>query len=112
MANGTSPEDLNAEVKGRIVLPEDVIPLRYDVKLTPDLERFTFAGEETVTVDVTRETNQVSFNTRDLLNKIWHKMLSQMTNLHSKSNFSYLFIDKSFAIASFLSKVCKNGRAY
>mmetsp|Transcript_28554 Transcript_28554/g.62170 ORF Transcript_28554/g.62170 Transcript_28554/m.62170 type:complete len:893 (-) Transcript_28554:81-2759(-) len=31
--------------EGRVLLPSNIVPIRYDLKLTPDLEAFTFAGE-------------------------------------------------------------------
>ena len=35
-------------------LPKNVTPERYDIRLTPDLKAFTFAGEENVAVVVNR----------------------------------------------------------
>jgi hypothetical protein len=33
-------------------LPTSVVPSRYEIRLTPDLDAASFAGEETVTVTV------------------------------------------------------------
>ena len=47
-------------------LPSSVTPDRYDLKLTPDLTAFTFAGEETVAVKVHTATNEVVLNALEL----------------------------------------------
>jgi puromycin-sensitive aminopeptidase len=43
-------------------LPRTVLPRRYDLTLEPDLEAATFAGHETVAVDVVTETSEVVLN--------------------------------------------------
>ena len=45
-----------------VVLPANVIPRRYDLTLQPDLEHFTFRGEETIQVEVASATSQISLN--------------------------------------------------
>jgi puromycin-sensitive aminopeptidase len=47
-------------------LPESVTPERYDLKLTPDLAAFTFAGEETVAIKVHTATAEVVLNALEL----------------------------------------------
>jgi len=47
-------------------LPTSVVPSRYDIRLTPDLERATFAGEETVTVTVREPVTEVVLNAAEL----------------------------------------------
>ena len=47
-------------------LPLHVRPLKYSLTLSPDLERFTFKGEETVEVEVTEPTSEVSLNAIDI----------------------------------------------
>jgi puromycin-sensitive aminopeptidase len=47
-------------------LPRTVVPSRYDLRLEPDLVTHTFAGEETVAVDVTEATGEVFLNTAEL----------------------------------------------
>ncbi|MEK7778144.1 MAG: M1 family peptidase, partial [Chloroflexota bacterium] len=44
------------------LLPQHVRPLKYHLTLTPDLERFTFRGEETVDIEVTRSTRELVLN--------------------------------------------------
>jgi puromycin-sensitive aminopeptidase len=47
-------------------LPTNVVPERYDLKLTPDLNTFTFLGEEVVAVKVVRETTEIVLNALEL----------------------------------------------
>jgi puromycin-sensitive aminopeptidase len=43
-------------------LPRTVLPRRYDLTLEPDLEAATFAGHETIAVEVLTETSEVVLN--------------------------------------------------
>lgn len=52
----------NKEVR----LPRHVVPRRYALKLKPDLEKFTFDGEETITVNVLRPTRTVILHSKEL----------------------------------------------
>ena len=47
-------------------LPSNVTPDRYDLRLTPDLRAFTFAGEERVAVQVHQATAEVVLNALEL----------------------------------------------
>lgn len=47
-------------------LPETVIPERYQIRLTPDLKTFTFAGEETITVIVREPISEIILNAAEL----------------------------------------------
>src|SRR5919198_2396793 len=47
-------------------LPETVRPERYEIRLTPDLNAFTFAGEETVAVTVREPVNEIVLNAVEL----------------------------------------------
>ncbi|HEX3431552.1 MAG TPA: M1 family metallopeptidase [Rhizomicrobium sp.] len=51
---------------GRIVLPADVTPVRYEISIVPDAAHLTFAGDERVTIDVHRRTRSVTLNAADL----------------------------------------------
>jgi puromycin-sensitive aminopeptidase len=52
--------------ENRYRLPRTVIPHRYDLTLEPDLAAATFAGSETVAVEVTEPTATVVLNALDL----------------------------------------------
>ena len=47
-------------------LPQHVIPIRYDLRLEPDLTTFTFSGEETITVTVKEATSEIVLNAIEL----------------------------------------------
>ena len=48
------------------LLPLDVRPLKYRLTLAPDLERFTFKGEETIDIEVSQPTTEIVLNAIDL----------------------------------------------
>jgi aminopeptidase N len=47
-------------------LPRTVVPRRYDLTLAPDLDAATFAGHETVAVEVAEPTAEIVLNAADL----------------------------------------------
>jgi puromycin-sensitive aminopeptidase len=47
-------------------LPRTVVPVRYDLRLEPDLAAFTFAGDLTVTVTVNEPTSEILLNAVEL----------------------------------------------
>ena len=49
-----------------VILPDSAHPLRYKITLTPDLERFLFHGEETIEIEITRNTTSLSLNSDDI----------------------------------------------
>jgi len=52
--------------KGRVLLPDSVVPSRYEVKLTPDLERFAFDGVARIEVEVHEATSEVKMHAKEL----------------------------------------------
>jgi puromycin-sensitive aminopeptidase len=56
-------------------LPTSVIPERYEIKLTPDLSRWTFAGEVKIAVEVRQAVREVVLNAAELSIQsvsMWH----------------------------------------
>ncbi|MBM4254854.1 MAG: M1 family metallopeptidase [Deltaproteobacteria bacterium] len=47
-------------------LPETVSPERYQLRLTPDLTSFTFAGEETVSLTIHEPVSEITLNAAEL----------------------------------------------
>ncbi|MFQ6028558.1 MAG: M1 family metallopeptidase [Dehalococcoidia bacterium] len=45
-----------------VVLPTNVRPGKYTLKLQPDLQNFTFQGEETIDIEVSQATAQIQLN--------------------------------------------------
>mmetsp|Transcript_115080 Transcript_115080/g.245862 ORF Transcript_115080/g.245862 Transcript_115080/m.245862 type:complete len:882 (+) Transcript_115080:55-2700(+) len=60
-----------SKAEGRVLLPDAVEPLRYEIRLEPDLERFVFDGSEEITVDVQEATDEISLHAKEL--KIDHQ---------------------------------------
>ena len=52
--------------KNPYLLPENVRPIHYDIELKPDLEKFTFAGEENIVVMVLKPTSKITLHAVDL----------------------------------------------
>jgi puromycin-sensitive aminopeptidase len=48
------------------LLPAEVRPVRYRVSLSPNLTVFTFAGEETIDIEVNQATSQIVLNAAEL----------------------------------------------
>src|SRR5438067_6731692 len=47
-------------------LPTTVAPQRYEIRLTPDLQAFTFAGEETIDIQVNEPVTEIVLNALEL----------------------------------------------
>ncbi len=52
--------------KTKVRLSKDVTPLKYDIKLHPDLENFTFAGTETIAVHLLKDTKEITLHSKDI----------------------------------------------
>ncbi|ODV80897.1 aminopeptidase 2 [Suhomyces tanzawaensis NRRL Y-17324] len=50
----------------REVLPTNVKPFHYNITLEPDLEKFTFDGEETIEFNVNERTDYISLNSLEI----------------------------------------------
>ena len=47
-------------------LPDNAIPLKYSLTLTPDLELFTFSGEENVEIEINQPTTKLVVNAAEI----------------------------------------------
>ena len=50
----------------RILLPKEVVPINYQINLTPNLDDFTFLGEVTIDVAIKSPTRNVVLNCAEL----------------------------------------------
>src|SRR5262245_5283 len=50
----------------RIVLPIDVVPERYDIRVIPDAQALTFTGHVNIAISVQRATDRIVLNAADL----------------------------------------------
>ena len=48
------------------LLPAEVRPVKYHISLSPNLTAFTFAGEETIEIEVSQPTSQIVLNAAEL----------------------------------------------
>jgi aminopeptidase N len=48
-------------------LPKDVVPLSYDIHLKPNIEKLTFAGSETVVLDVRKPVKTITLNVNTIM---------------------------------------------
>jgi len=56
------------KAKGRVLLPSTVIPTRYDLVITPNLESFTFEGKVKITLTTSADcdTNEIALHAKEL----------------------------------------------
>lgn len=54
-------------IQDRVLLPSAVKPTHYELELTPDLVKFTFAGKESIHVHVQEATNKITVHAKDVL---------------------------------------------
>ena len=47
-------------------LPKDVVPVQYNLSLSPDIEKRTFTGSETVDIEIKKATSRCVLNAADL----------------------------------------------
>ena len=50
----------------RLILPASVRPSRYELTLTPDMDEFTFRGEESVSIEIVEATSSIALNSAEL----------------------------------------------
>ena len=50
----------------RLVLPDDVVPVGYDISVTPNAQSLAFTGAVTISVDVRRPTRTLELNAADI----------------------------------------------
>ena len=69
------------------VLPQAVRPTKYTLKIQPDLEQFTFTGEESVSIEVVEATSQIVLNSIEL--KVQSADLAMNGVASSAGNINY-----------------------
>jgi aminopeptidase N len=63
IARAEEPFDFN-KTPGK--LPKHVVPQEYAIRITPDVEKRTFAGSETIKLDVRQPTRELVLNAADM----------------------------------------------
>ena len=62
----TSSKKLEESKAQRVLLSEDVEPSAYTISLEPDLDKYTYTGEETISIEVVNETDVITVHSRDV----------------------------------------------
>ncbi len=52
--------------KNKIKLSRDIIPIKYDINLKPDLENFVFSGFEIIYLNILKETKNITLHSKDI----------------------------------------------
>src|SRR3989344_9273441 len=53
-------------MKINYILPKAVKPIKYSLTLVPNLDKSTFSGEESINLEIIKETDVITLNSRDL----------------------------------------------
>ena len=61
-------------------LPDDVVPVHYDLQLKPNFEQGTFDGWVTIILDVTKETNVIKCHMQNLVIQVGLKAFGKRTS--------------------------------
>uniref|UniRef100_A0A182X8C4 Aminopeptidase N-like N-terminal domain-containing protein n=1 Tax=Anopheles quadriannulatus TaxID=34691 RepID=A0A182X8C4_ANOQN len=93
-------------------LPDDTIPLHYDLLLHPDLEKNTFAGTAKITIWSVHATDQVVLHSHELLTvgRITFKCLNDSTytyintNVDRERDFLKINLNKAL-VANYISEL-------
>ncbi len=65
-------------------LPKNIVPNRYEIKLSPDLEDKIFLGEVLIEINVLEKTNFISLNAIELDIEKCELILNQKNNIVSE----------------------------
>jgi len=60
------PAMTSSKAAGRVLLPPTVEPVKYDIKLKPDLVNFTFEGSETIGLEIKESTDEISLHVKEI----------------------------------------------
>jgi len=52
--------------KKSIRLPNFISPISYNLTINPDLESFTFSGNETIQIKIDKEVNKITLHSKDI----------------------------------------------
>jgi aminopeptidase N len=63
---GLARAETPASPSDRIVLSDEVVPERYDIKVTPNAQALTFTGDAKITISVQKATDRIVLNAADL----------------------------------------------
>ena len=79
-------------------LPDDITPCKYDLKLTPNFNLFTFKGHVSIDINVRASTNRITLNSADLS----ISSVSLVTEIGSSIPTTNIDFDREAETVSFL----------
>ncbi len=93
-------------MKNRYILPKTIIPEKYNLTLSPDLEKMDFIGEESIDISVISSTKKISLNSDDIT------ILSASIIQNKTINAEKIEYDKETQTISFLfNEKIRKGKA-
>lgn len=57
---------ITVQAENKYRLPENAKPIKYNITLEPDLQKFTFSGSVEITVTITQNTDTLTLNQKDI----------------------------------------------
>ncbi len=86
----------------KVRLSPHIIPIKYNITIKPDLQAFTFAGHEEISIDVKKPTSQITLHSKEL--DISAASIVQKEELWAKISFDQKAETASFAFPKVLKK--------
>ncbi len=85
--------------KINVRLSKFVVPIKYEIKLHPDLENFTFGGTEVITVNLLKDTKEITLNSKeiDIETVRLDKDFSQKITYNQKAETATFVFDKKIS---------------
>jgi len=93
-------------MKNKYILPRIIIPEKYYISLSPDLERMDFLGEESIEVKVAKDTDRILLNSVDI--EISSASVIQNQNIDAER---IEYKKEIQAVLFFFSRKIRKGRA-
>jgi aminopeptidase N len=78
-----------------VKLPDHIIPHHYKILLTPDLDNFTFVGEEVITIELKKPSDSIMLHSAEL------EILSVEVVFKNKKNIGKVVYDDKNETATF-----------
>ncbi|MBP6911824.1 MAG: M1 family metallopeptidase [Candidatus Pacebacteria bacterium] len=87
-----------------IRLTDTVVPIHYKLSLAPDLDAHTFAGDETITIEIKKTTKNITLHSIDLDIESVHVVVGKNTQFAQKISYNN---KKESATFSFIKSIPK-----
>ena len=88
-------------------LHPSIVPIHYKLTLAPDLDAFTFSGDEVVTIEVKKATKEITLHSKDLDIESAHIVVGKTTQFAIKTAYN----DKKETATFLFTKSIPKGKA-